>query len=213
MIWTRGGGGEHIGWPATQVRACGRGAPRKADTLRSPAVGNVAAHSGRRESLNVMPARNAEEYAAYAAARKRREHIGARYTEEEAQRIRNAAAGAGKSLGAYILATADGIARPIVDLADAAKLNEAISALYVAPEAVRALEADLGRLSGRLSHFFEMDYAFASKNRAELHETLRNVNALLLTIPRAIEALERKADGPNDEIARAVRGVVKRLEE
>jgi uncharacterized protein (DUF1778 family) len=159
-----------------------------------------------------MPARNAEERAAYAAARKRREQIGARYTEEEAQRIRNAAAGAGMSLRAYILATADGIPRPIMDLADAARLEKAVSSLYVAPEAVNAFEADLGRLSGRLSHFFEINYRRASEHRAEIHATLQEVRALLRAAAAAIEELKKKVDEPSDEIARVVRGVVKTLE-
>jgi uncharacterized protein (DUF1778 family) len=158
-----------------------------------------------------MPARNAEERAAYAAARKRREHLGARFTEDEAQQIRNAAAGMGKSLGAYILAAVAGQPRPIVDLADVAKLSTVVAALLAAPQAVRNLEADLGRLSGRLSHLFTVNYKLASEHRIEIHETLNEVRALQREMRQAVAALQAETIEPRGEVARVLRHVAAAL--
>jgi uncharacterized protein (DUF1778 family) len=154
-----------------------------------------------------MPARNAEERAAYAAARKRREQIGARYTEEEAHRIRNAAAGAGMSLRAYILATADGVPRPIVDLAEVAQLSTALATLRAAPQAVRDYEADLGRLSGRLSHLFTMSYKLALEHRAEIHAALDEVRAFRREMREAVARLQAETAEPRAEIVRVLRRV------
>jgi uncharacterized protein (DUF1778 family) len=138
-----------------------------------------------------MPAKNAQDRAAYELARARREQVLLRLTKEEAQRLRDGANGAGMSLSAFVLCAVDGQARPIVDLAEVGMLSEAFTALRAAPQAVRDLEADLGRLSGRLSHFFEINYKLASEQRAELHAKLRELDALLLAIPHAIAALGR----------------------
>ena len=159
-----------------------------------------------------MPAKSPQERAAYESARKRRDQIALRYTEDEAQRVRNAAAGAGKSLGAYVLAAVDGQPRPIVDLSEVAKLSTAVAALLAAPQAVRDLEADLGRLSGRLSHLFTMDYALASEHRAEIHATLDEVRDLLRAMPEAVAALQAASAGPRAEVARVLRGVSAALE-
>jgi hypothetical protein len=154
-----------------------------------------------------MPAKSVEERAAYAARRRRREHIGARYTKEEAQRIRNVAAGAGMSLGAYILATADGIPRPIVDLAEVAQLSTALAMLRAAPQAVRDYEADLGRLSGRLSHLFTMNYKLALEHRAEIHAALNEVRGLRREMREAVAALQAEIAEPRAEIVRVLRCV------
>jgi uncharacterized protein (DUF1778 family) len=194
------------GPPPRFTPAASRSAPERAH-MRSPAVRNVAAQGGGGESSNVMPARNAEERAAYAAARKRREHIGARYTKDEAQRIRNAVAGAGMSLNAYMLAVVDGRARPVVDLADVARLSTALAALMSAPRAVRDLEADLGRLSGRLSHLFTVNYKLALEHRAEIHATLNEVRETMRWMQPAIAALQAETAEPRAEIVRVLRAV------
>jgi uncharacterized protein (DUF1778 family) len=58
-----------------------------------------------------MPAKTPEQRSAYEAARRRSKRVKLRLTEDEAQRIRNAAAGAGMSLHTYMLAVADCRAR------------------------------------------------------------------------------------------------------
>jgi uncharacterized protein YceH (UPF0502 family) len=100
----------------------------------------------------------------------------------------------------------------MVDLSDVAKLSAVVAALRAAPQAVRNLEADLGRLSGRLSHLFTMDYKLASEHRAEIHATLDEVRALLRAIPDSIAALQTETAEPRAEIARVLRGVVAALE-
>jgi uncharacterized protein (DUF1778 family) len=122
-----------------------------------------------------MPAKTPEQARAYDAARRRTERLKLRLTEDEAQRLRNAAAGAGMSLHTYMLAVADGRARPVVDLAHVAEFSTPIAALLAAPQAVRDLEADLGRLSERLAHLFTTDYALPSEHRAEIQATLSEV--------------------------------------
>jgi len=42
---------------------------------------------------------------------------------------------------------------------------------------MRKGEADIGRLSGRLSHLFTLDYPRAVENRDEIHATLRAMRA------------------------------------
>jgi uncharacterized protein (DUF1778 family) len=154
-----------------------------------------------------MPAKNPEQRRVYETARRRSQSLKLRLTEEEAQRVRDAAAGAGKSLVGYLLASIDGQPRPVVDLADVAKLSAAVAALRAAPQAVRNLEADLGRLSGRLSHLFTMDYALASEHREEIHATLNEVRDLLRVMPEAVAALQAETTEPREEIVRVLRGV------
>jgi hypothetical protein len=55
-----------------------------------------------------MPAKTPEQRRAYEAARRRSKRVKFRLTQDEAQRIRDAAAGAGMSLLTYMLAVADG---------------------------------------------------------------------------------------------------------
>jgi len=154
-----------------------------------------------------MPAKTPEQRRAYDAARRRPERLKLRLTEDEAQRIRNAAAGAGMSLNAYMLAVVDGRARPVVDLADVAQLSTALAALMSAPRAVRDLEADLGRLSGRLSHLFTVNYKLALEHRAEIHATLNEVRETMRRMQPAIAALQAETAEPRAEIGRVLRAV------
>jgi uncharacterized protein (DUF1778 family) len=154
-----------------------------------------------------MPAKTPEQRRAYDAARRRHERLKLRLTEDEAQRIRNAAASEGMSLNAYMLAVVDGRARPVVDLADVAQLSTALAALMSAPRAVRDLEADLGRLSGRLSHLFTVNYKLALKHRAEIHETLSEVRETMRRMQPAITALQAETAEPRAEIVSVLRAV------
>jgi hypothetical protein len=108
-----------------------------------------------------MPAKTPEQRRSYDAARRRSKRRRCASPKTRRQRLRNAAAGAGMSLNAYMLAVVEGCVRPVVDLADVAKLSTALAALMSAPRAVRDLEANLGRLSGRLSHLFTVNYKLA----------------------------------------------------
>jgi len=106
-----------------------------------------------------------------------------------------------------MLAVVDGRARPVVDLADVAQLSTALAALMSAPRAVRDLEADLGRLSGRLSHLFTVNYKLALKHRAEIHETLSEVRETMRRMQLAIAALQAETAEPRAEIVSVLRAV------
>jgi len=125
-------------------------------------------------------------------------------TEDEAQRIRNAAAGAGMSLNVYMLAVVDGRARPVVDLADVAQLSTALAALMSAPRAVRDLE---GTALGRLLHLFTVNYKLALEHRAEIHATLNEVRETMRRMQPAIAALQAETAEPRAEIGRVLRAV------
>jgi uncharacterized protein (DUF1778 family) len=159
-----------------------------------------------------MPAKTPEQRRAYEAARRRSKRVKFRLTEDEAQRIRDAAAGAGMSLHTYMLAVADGRARPVVDLAHVAEFSTPIAALLAAPQAVYDLEADLGRLSERLAHLFMTDYALPSEHRAEIQATLGEVRDVLRAIPPAIAALQAETAEPRAEIGRVLRAINTALE-
>jgi hypothetical protein len=111
------------------------------------------------------------------------------------------------SLHTYMLAVADGRARPVVDLAHVAEFSTPIAALLAAPQGVRDLEADLGRLSERLAHLFTTDYALPSEHRAEIQATLSEVRDVLRAIPPAIAALRAETVEPRAEIGRVLRTV------
>ena len=154
-----------------------------------------------------MPAKTPEQARAYDSARRRSERVKLRLTEDEAQRLRNAAAGAGMSLNAYMLAVVDGRAQPVVDLADVAQLSTVLAALMSAPRAVRDLEADLGRLSGRLSHLFTVHYTLALEHREEIHATLNEVREMMRWMKPTITALQAETAEPRAEIVRVLRAV------
>jgi uncharacterized protein (DUF1778 family) len=154
-----------------------------------------------------MPAKTPEQARAYDAARRRSKRLKIRLTEDEAQRLRNAAAGAGMSLNAYMLALVDGRVRPVVDLAHVAMLSEALAAVLSAPRAVRDLEADLGRFLGRLSHLFTLNYALASEHRTEIHVTLNEVREMLCFLQPALAALQLETEKPRVGIGRVFRAV------
>src|ERR1700691_4861703 len=111
------------------------------------------------------------------------------------------------SLNAYMLAVVDGRVGPVVDLADVAPLAAALVALLSAPRAVRDLEADLGRLSGRLSHLFTVNYKLALEHRAEIHATLNEVRETIRRMQPAIAALQTETAEPRAEIGRVLRAV------
>jgi Fic family protein len=79
--------------------------------------------------------------------------------------------------------------------------------LRAAPQAVRDYEADLGRLSGRLSHLFTMNYKLALEHRAEIHAALNEVRGLRREMREAVAALQAEIAEPRAEIVRVLRCV------
>jgi len=159
-----------------------------------------------------MPAKSPERQAAYDAARKRSEQLLVRLTSEEAQRVRAAATGAGLPLSQFLVALVDDRPPPIVDLGEVAQLSTAVAVLAGAPKAIRDLEADLGRLSGRLSHLFTQNYARASLHREEIHETLWALRDLMRQVLPEIAKMSAAVAAPRAQIARILRAIARELE-
>jgi hypothetical protein len=159
-----------------------------------------------------MPAKSPEQQAAYDAKRKRSEQLLIRLTAEEADRVRSAAASSGQSLADYVLAIVDDRPAPSVDLSQVAQISSAVAVLAGIPGAIRDLEADLGRLSGRLSHLFTLNYARAVLHRDEIHETLFALQDLMRRVQPAIATMGAAVAEPRSEIARVMRAIARELE-
>lgn len=134
-----------------------------------------------------------------------------RLAPDEAQRVREAAASSGLSLSEFVLALADGRPQPIVDLAQVAQISSAVAVLAGAPKAIRDLEADLGRLSGRLSHLFTVNYDRASLHRDEIHETLWALQDLIRRVQPEIAKMSAAVAEPRAEIVTVMRAIAGEL--
>ncbi len=159
-----------------------------------------------------MPAKSPEQQAAYDAKRKRSEQLLVRLTPEEAERVRTAAASSGLSVTAFVLAIVDDRPPPMIDLAQVAEMASAVAALAGVPGAIRDLEADLGRLSGRLSHLFTVNYARASLHRDEIHETLYALQDLMRRMLPEIEKMGAAVAEPRAAIATVMRAIARELQ-
>ena len=159
-----------------------------------------------------MPAKIPEDRAKYEAARVRSEQLKLRLTREEAARVRSAAASAGQSLADYVLAIVDDRPAPSVDLSQVAQISSAVAVLAGIPGAIRDLEADLGRLSGRLSHLFTLNYARATLHRDEIHETLYALQDLMRRVQPEIATMSAAVAEPRSEIATVMRAIAHELD-
>jgi len=159
-----------------------------------------------------MPAKSPELQAVYESKRKRSEQLLVRLTPEEADRVRGAASSSGQSVADFVVTLVDDRAPPVIDLAQVAEISSAVAALSGIPGAVRDLEADLGRLSGRLSHFFTLNYERASLHREEIHETLYTLQDLMRRVLPEIENMGAAVAEPRAQIARVMRGIARELE-
>jgi len=73
------------------------------------------------------------------------------------------------------------------------------------------LEADLGRLSGRLSHFFTVNYPRADLHRDEIHETLWALQDLMRRVEPEIAKMSAAVAEPRTEIATVMRAIAREL--
>lgn len=144
--------------------------------------------------------------------RKRSEQLLVRLTSDEAERVRAAAASSGLSLAAFMVALVDDRPPPVIDLAQVAEIASAVAALAGAPGAIRHLEADLGRLFGRLSHLFTVIYARASLHRDEIHETLYALQDLIRRMLPEIVKMGAAVAEPRAEIATVMRAIARKLQ-
>jgi chromosome segregation ATPase len=84
--------------------------------------------------------------------------------------------------------------------------------VWSASQAMRDLETDLRRLSGRLSHLVTVNYKLALENCAEIHATLNEVRETMRRMQPAIAALQAEMAESRAEIVRvlcAVNAVLK----
>jgi len=159
-----------------------------------------------------MPAKSPEQQAVYETKRKRSEQLLVRLTPEEADRVRGAASSSGLSVADFVVTLVDDRPPPVIDLAQVAEISSAVATLAGIPGAIRDLEADLGRLSGRLSHFFTLNYARASLHREEIHETLYALQDLMRRVLPEIEKIGAAVAEPRAQIARVMRAIARELE-
>ena len=110
-----------------------------------------------------------------------------------------------------MLAIVDDRPPPMIDLAQVAEIAAAVAVLAGIPGAVRDLEADLGRLSGRLSHLFTVNYARASLHREEIHETLWALQDLMRQVLPEIAKMSATVAEPRAEIASVMRAIAREL--
>ncbi len=159
-----------------------------------------------------MPAKSPKQQAVYDSKRKRSEQLLVRLTPSEAERVRAASSSSGLSVADFMLTVVDDRPAPMIDLAQVAEISSAVAALAGLPGAIRDLEADLGRLSGRLSHFFTVNYARASLHREEIHETLWAVQELMRWVQPEIAKMSAAVAEPRTEIATVMRAIARELE-
>jgi len=159
-----------------------------------------------------MPAKSPEQQAVYDSKRKRSEQLLMRFTPEEAERVRTAAASSGLSVADFVLAVVDDRPPPMIDLAQVAEISSAVATLAGIPGAMRDLEVDLGRLSGRLSHFFTVNFARASLHRDEIHETLWALQDLMRRVEPEIAKMNAAVAEPRMEIATVMRAIARELD-
>jgi len=158
-----------------------------------------------------MPAKSAEQQAVYDSKRKRSEQLLVRLTPDEAERVRAAAASSGLSVADFLLTVVDDRPPPIIDLAQVAEISSAVATLASIPGAIRDLEADLGRLSGRLSHFFTVNHARADLHRDEIHETLWALQDLMRRVEPELAKMSAAVVEPRTEIATVMRAIAREL--
>jgi uncharacterized protein (DUF1778 family) len=158
-----------------------------------------------------MPGKNDVMRRAYEAARARRRQLKLRFNDDETQSIREAAAGAGQTIADFFLTCVAGQPRPVLDLGQIAQVSAAVTALSDVPKGMSNLEADLGRLSGRLSHLFTLNYERASMHREEIHETLKELRTLMRRVLPEIEKTQTMVAEPRTEITRVMRAIAREL--
>ena len=78
------------------------------------------------------------------------------------------------------------------------------------PEAVRKLDADLGRLSGRLANFFTADPGKAMAHQSAINEALRAVRDLRAEVLPVLADLQVAIAEPRDRLGEILGAIVRR---
>jgi hypothetical protein len=89
-------------------------------------------------------------------------------------------------------------------------LRQIMLMLGTEPPAVSKLNADLGRMSGRLKELFETDYGKAMAHQEAINETLRDVRAMRAAIDVAVGEIRAELAEPRDELVEILGAIEKR---
>jgi hypothetical protein len=139
---------------------------------------------------------------------KRTEQVKLMLTRAEAQAIRSSARSAGTSLSQYVVDCHNG--RPVrsFDLAAANELAQLRVAMTQVPQSVRDLEADLGRLSGRLASFFSGENCrLAYENQEAINGTIFAVRDLCDAVLPVLAQLQQDMIQPRWEALKILRAI------
>jgi uncharacterized protein (DUF1778 family) len=158
-----------------------------------------------------MPAKTPEQQVAYDASRKRHTQVLFRLDADEAARLRSAAAASGQSVSAYVMSLVEHRPAPVVDLGQVSQLTAAVAVLAALPKSIRDLEADLGRLSGRLSHLFTVNPPQARKHQAMINETFRGVRDLMAKMLPEIERMQLLVAEPRAAISEVLKQLMREV--
>jgi uncharacterized protein (DUF1778 family) len=155
-----------------------------------------------------MPAKTAAQQAAYDAARHRSSQVLLRLTPDDAQALKAGAAAVGLSVADYVVSLSAKRSAPAIDLAQVATLSGAVATLAQIPKAVRDLEADLGRFSGRLAHFFTLHPQLAREHEGELNATFDAVRKLMADVLPELRNVQAAVAEPRAQIAEVMKLLV-----
>jgi len=158
-----------------------------------------------------MPAKSPEEQAAYDAARKRSERAHLRLGSDDAARLRTMAAAAGMTVSDYVVSLLSERPAPVVDLAQVAELSAVVATMADIPQAVRDLEADLGRLSGRLAHFFTLNPDVAREHASEINGLIWEIKTLMERMQPEIRQVTLSLAEPRTKIADVMKALMGQL--
>lgn len=129
-------------------------------------------------------------------------------TSAEAQAIRSSAVAAGVGLSQYVVDRHNGKPTRSFDLGAANELAQLRVAMTQVPQAVRDLEADLGRLSGRLASFFSGDNPrLAYENQSLLNGTIFAVRDLCDRVLPVLAQLQQDMIEPRWEALKILRAI------
>jgi uncharacterized protein (DUF1778 family) len=158
-----------------------------------------------------LPAKTPEQQAAYDASRKRFRRVLLRLDADEAARLSSAAAASGQSVSAYVMSLVAGRPAPVVDLAQVSQLTALVAVLAALPKSIRDLEADLGRLSGRLSHLFTVNPRLAREHDVLINETFRGVRDLMAKMLPEISRMQLLVAEPRALISEVLKQLMREV--
>jgi hypothetical protein len=140
------------------------------------------------------------------------EQLKLRLSPADAEAIRLAAKGARQTISAYVLSLHQ--RQPMPRPAAGWKVFDALAdlqrAIEAIPNSVRKLDADLGRLSGRLKDLFNEQPAKAMAHQEAINATLRAVRDLRAEIMPVLGDLQAEAAEPRDTIDAVLAAVMPR---